>query len=104
MLPEYSRKEVGGKQLTAVTSASNSAVRTGQRIALVVDVELKPKMHVYAPGVENYIPIDWKLADSDAAKVYPVQYPASEKLHLAAIGETVPVYQWHVRFTRAITI
>ncbi len=104
VLPDSSRKEVVGKQLTAVTSASNSMVRTGQRIALVIDIDLKPKMHVYAPGVEGYIPIDWKLADSDAAKVHPVKYPPSEKLHLPAINETVPVYREHVRFTRDITI
>jgi hypothetical protein len=104
VLPESSRKEVVGKQLTAVTSASNSLVRTGQRIALVVDIELKPKMHVYAPGVEGYIPIDWKLSDSEAATIHPVRYPPSEKLHLPAIDETVPVYQGQVRLTRDITI
>ena len=104
VLPESSRKEVVGKQLTAVASASNSLVRTGQRIALVLDIELKPRMHVYAPGVEGYIPIDWKMDDSDTAKVHAVKYPASEKLHLPAINETVPVYQGHVRFTRDITV
>ena len=105
VLPESSRKEVVGKQLTAVISASNSLVRMGQRIALVVDIELKPKMHVYAPGVEGgYIPIDWKMDDSGVAKAHSVQYPPSEKLHLPAINETVPVYQGHVRLTRDITI
>lgn len=104
VMPESSRNEVQGKQLTAVTSASNSLVAVGQRVALVVDIELKPKMHVYAPGVEGYIPIDWKMKDSDSATVHPVDYPASQKLHLPAIGETVPVYEGHLRLTRDITM
>ena len=104
VLPETSRKEVVGKQLTAVTAASNTLVRTGQRIAMVVEIELRPGMHVYAPGVEGYIPIDWRLADSDAATAHPVKYPFSEKLHLPAINETVPVYRGQVRLTRDITI
>lgn len=104
LVPESSRNEVQGKQLTAVTSASNSLVRVGQRIALVIDIELKPKMHVYAPGVEGYIPIDWKMKDSDVAAAHPVNYPASQKLHLPAINETVPVYQGHLRLARDITI
>ena len=70
----------------------------------MLDIQLKPKMHVYAPGVEGYIPIDWKMDDSDAAKVHAVKYPPSQKLHLPAINETVPVYQGKVRFTRDITV
>src|SRR5208282_1375341 len=44
-------KEVEGKQLTAAIGASNSTVAPGQRVALTLDVELGPNMHVYAPGV-----------------------------------------------------
>jgi hypothetical protein len=65
---------------------------------------MMPNMHVYAPGVEGYIPIDWKMKESDAATAHPANYPPSEKLHLAAIDETVPVYRDHFRLTRDITI
>jgi AhpC/TSA family/Disulphide bond corrector protein DsbC len=104
IMPEPAHTEVQGKQLKAVTSASNSMVRGGQRIALVIDIELKPNMHVYAPGVEGYIPIDWKIKDSDAWTTHPVSYPTAEKLFLKAINETVPVYKGHLRLTRDITI
>ena len=77
--------------------------RPGHRIVLSLELDLKPNMHVYAPGVEGYIPIDWKLEESPAAKALPFQYPASRKLHLKAIGETVPVYRGRVRITREIT-
>jgi hypothetical protein len=92
------------KHLRITATASNGIARPGLRIALSLDIELKPGMHVYAPGVEGYIPIDWKLEDGgSAAKRHAFQYPPSEMLRLEAIGETVPVYRRHLRIVREIT-
>jgi len=92
------------RHLQVTTAASNSLARPGLRIALSLDVELNPGMHVYAPGVQGYIPIDWQLEDGGpAAKKHAFSYPASEMLHLDAIGETVPVYRGHIRLRREIT-
>jgi hypothetical protein len=63
--------------------------RPGHRIVRSLEIDLKPKMHVYAPGVPGYIPIERKLEAGAAGKVQPVAYAASEMLHLEAIGETV---------------
>ena len=70
---------------------------TGQRVALVLDLELKPNMHVYAPGVDGYIPIDWKMKDSDVASRMRLCIPKPEILFLKAIDEKVPVYKGHFR-------
>lgn len=102
--PADARSEVEGKQLKLTAAASNSLVAAGQRVSLVLDIEMRPNMHVYAPGVEGYIPIDWKMKESDAAVAHEVSYPPSVKLHLAAIDETVPVYRDRFRLTRDITI
>jgi len=96
--------EVEGKQLSAKAGESNATVAPGDRVALTLDVELNPGMHVYAPGVAGYIPIDWKMQDSPAAAVHAATFPHSEKLYLKAIGETVPAYRNHFRLTRDITI
>jgi hypothetical protein len=96
--------DVEGKQLTASLRASNSTVSPGERIALIVDIALQPAMHVYAPGVEGYIPIDWKMEDSATAQVHAPVFPRAEKLYLKAIDETVPAYRSHFRLTRDITI
>jgi hypothetical protein len=61
-------------------------------------------MHVYAPGVEHYIPIDWRMADSKAWNSLPVSYPPSRMLKLPAIKETVPVFDGHFQMTREIVI
>ena len=98
------RTEVEGKQLKLEAASSNLVVAAGQRVSLTLDIEMKPNMHVYAPGVEGYIPIDWKMKESAAGDAHEVSYPASEKLHLVAIDETVPVYQGHFRLTRDVTI
>jgi hypothetical protein len=97
--------EVEGKQLSAKAGASNATVAPGQRVALMLDVDLNPNMHVYAPGIGGgYISIDWKMQDSPAANVHPAIFPRSEKLYLKAIAETVPAYRGHFRLTRDITI
>jgi len=101
--PPGPTRDVEGKQLTATVGASNSTVAPGQRIALTLDIDLQPNMHVYAPGVEGYIPIDWKMQDSGAAALHEPVFPRAEKLYLKAIDETVPAYRGHFRLTRDIT-
>ena len=96
--------DVEGKQLTASLRASDSTVSPGERVTLIVDIELEPNMHVYAPGVEGYIPIDWKMEDSGAAEAHAPVFPRAEKLYLKAIDETVPAYRGHFRLTRDITM
>ncbi len=102
--PAAGKSEIQGKQLSLTASASNPAVAPGQRVTLALDIDLKPNMHVYAPGVEDYIAIDWKMKDSPAAAAHEVVYPKSEKLYLQAIDETVPVYRNHFRLSRDITV
>jgi Disulphide bond corrector protein DsbC/AhpC/TSA family len=98
------RGEVEAKHLQITTAASNDIARPGLRIALSLDIEMKPGIHVYAPGVQGYIPIDWRLdAGGPAAKRHSFEYPHSEMLRLEAIGETVPVYRGHIRIRREIT-
>jgi hypothetical protein len=101
---DAARETAETNHLRMTTAASNGIARPGLRIVLGLEVDLKPGMHVYAPGVEGYIPIDWRLEEGGpAAKRHRLEYPASEKLHLEAIGETVPVYRGHIRIRREIT-
>ncbi len=96
--------EAATRHLKAAWWASAATVRSGQRISLTLDVELKPGMHVYAPGVEGYIAIDWQMGASDGWRPHAAAYPPSEKLHLAAIQETVPVYRGRLRLVCDLTL
>jgi hypothetical protein len=104
VIPAQAKSDVEGKQLKLTAAASNAVVTVGQRVALTLDIELKPNMHVYAPGVEGYIPIDWTMKESDAATAHEVGFPKSTMLHLPAIEETVPAYTGGFRLTRDVTI
>ena len=101
--PEGTQSQIETKHLRLASTASTRIARPGHRIALTLNIELKPKMHVYAPGVQGYIPIDWSLDLGRAARMHPLVYPASAMLHLEAINETVPVYRDQIRIVREIT-
>jgi hypothetical protein len=86
-------------------SSSNELVHQGQHISLVLDLDLKPGMHVYAPGVQGgYIPIDWKMAGSGGFHASAAEYPKPQILHLEVIKETVPVFLGHLRLVRDLVI
>ncbi|MGA2186636.1 MAG: protein-disulfide reductase DsbD domain-containing protein [Bryobacteraceae bacterium] len=95
---------VSGRQARITTSASTAVVHAGERITLAVEVDLRPGVHVYAPGVEGYIPISWTLEESAAYKAREVEMPVARKLYLEAIDETVPVYEGRFRLVRDVTI
>jgi hypothetical protein len=91
--------------LTLRYSASDEEVRAGSRVQLTVEVELKPKMHVYAPGVQpSYKPIEWSMEASEAWKPHPAAFPKSRILRLEAIQESVPVFEGRFTLTRDVTI
>jgi hypothetical protein len=98
------RTTVKNPRIAVIASASNRVVRGGERVRLILDVELPSRMHVYAPGVQNYIPIEWKLNETEAFEALPIKYPASRTLHLRAIQETVPVYEKTFSLQREIVI
>ena len=94
---------VQAKHIGLVTAASTPVANPGHRILLSLELDLGPRMHVYAPGVAGYIPIDWQLDESGGVKAQPVRYPPPEKSYLKAIKETALVYRGRVHLTRAIT-
>ena len=95
-----SRGEVDTKHLTLTWSASNATLRPGQRTALILTVQLKPGMHLYAPGDHEYLAIDWRMPAVEGAEVLDAEYPPAGMKHLPAIDETVPVYENSVRILR----
>ena len=95
---------VKNPRISVTASSSNAIVRAGERIRLILDVQLPPKMHVYAPGVQGYIPIEWKLNDGPAFEALNFGYPQSKTLHLPAIKETAPVYEKAFSLQREVVI
>lgn len=92
------------KQLTVASAASTDRVRPGQRIALTLDIDMRPRMHAYAPGAQGYIPLDWSMSPSEALTVHAAEFPKADTLKMEAIQETVPVYSGRFRLVRDVTI
>ena len=100
----FIQNTIENSQLKLTYYASDTTLAPGHRAALVIEIDLKPKMHLYAPGVEHYIPIDWQMAESKAWLAFPATYPPSKILNLPAIKETVPVYTNHIRIVRDLAV
>lgn len=89
--------KVSNDRLELTVSSTDSIVRGGERVRLYIDVALRPRMHVYAPGVNGYIPIQLSFGEGLPAQIEPAAYPRAKNKHLKAIGETVPVYERRFR-------
>jgi hypothetical protein len=76
---------------------SDRAVAPGSRFNLAVQVELPQDVHVYAPGVKGYKPIQLELHSSPEVQPLPPTYPAPKILYLDAIKEQVPVFEGKFR-------
>jgi hypothetical protein len=94
----------GGKHLRVSASASNARVRSGQWISLVLDVQLGPRLHVYAPGVKATTSRSIEHEGFAGANCPSGDIPELKMLRLEAIKETVPVYQDSFRLVRDVTV
>ena len=102
---------VGGRQGEATTrhlalswSASNATLRPGQRALLEVEIELRPGMHLYAPGDHSYLSLKWTAPAVAGVEIPAPVLPEPDLKHLPAIDETVPVYSGSVRLLRDIHV
>jgi hypothetical protein len=102
----------GGAALTTVETphlkltyrSADALLSPGDRTTLTIDIDLKPRMHLYAPGVEGYIPVDWAIPESNGGQAHPVTYPPARRLRLPVIDEIVPVYERRLRLLRDFTV
>ena len=92
------------KHLSVTTSATAASDAPVTRVSLVIDVTLKPEMHVYAPGQKDFIPISLTLTPVEGLKQEPVRFPDAEKLELRDLGQTHLVYSKPFRIVQDVTL
>ena len=85
--------KISTSHLHVTTYASDPAVATGNRFALVVEIEPRARMHVYAPGANDYRIVALTVAPQPFVRLLPVAYPPSEIYVFEPLNERVPVYQ-----------
>ena len=84
-------------------TASDRRVAPGTRIALFVDIAPKPKMHVYAPGQPDVIPVSLKL-DARDVRPHAAQFPRPERYFFQPLDETQLVYSKPFRIVQHVTV
>jgi hypothetical protein len=93
--------------LTTATSASPTAAapaRPGSTIKLFVDVIPDAKIHVYAPGAKDYLPIALEIAPAAGMTVGKLTYPKAQDLYFEPLNEHVPVFSAPFRLVQDVTI
>lgn len=98
VVPQNQPSETAHLSLTTATNV------TGQRTWLVVDIAPKPKMHVYAPGEKDAIPVALTVDPNPAFKVGKAIFPPPEKYFFAPLKLTQLVYSKPFRITQPITV
>ena len=98
-LAEGVSQSVAAPHLGLTLSQSDRAVAPGSRFTLAAQVELPQDVHVYAPGVKGYQPIQLELRPSPEVPLLPPNYPASRILYLEVIKQEVPVFEGKFRIT-----
>ena len=92
--------------LAITASQTNAEVSAGSRISLILDIEPRPDIHVYAPGADElgYRVIALRLGDDPLVELEPTAYPASEIYHFEPLDEKVPVFQRPFRMVQEVVV
>lgn len=96
--------ETGGQHIPIKIYTSDPVAQPGNRISLVVEFDLPPRMHLYAPGVEGYTPLSFSIEPDSRIRIHDPEYPEPEILYLPAIEERVPVYRGNLRVILEVTL
>ena len=97
----------GTPHLTMATSASPTAAapaRPGSTIKLYVDVIPDPRVHVYAPGAKDYLPIALEITTAAGVTAGKLSYPKAQDLYFEALKEHVPVFSAPFRLVQDVAI
>lgn len=90
--------------ISVATSASATNAKPGSTLSLFVDVIPDPKIHIYAPGAKDYLPIEVTLTPRAGVTVAKLKYPKSQTLFFEPLNERVPVYQTPFRLVQNVTL
>ena len=90
--------------LTMVAGVSVAEARPGSTVRLFVDVIPDPKVHVYAPGAKDYIPIALVMTPRAGVTVGKLAYPKSQDWYFEPLKEHVPVYEAPFRLEQTVTL
>jgi hypothetical protein len=107
LFPELTEEVTGNVEapnLRLTLEQSDRTIFPGSRVTLTAEVELPPDVHVYAPEVAGYKPIQLTLQPQSGIELAQVSYPPAKILYLEAIQEHVPVFEGKFRIRQDATV
>ena len=102
--PPPDAQRVETQHLVLTWWASDAAVAPGTRVSLLLDVQPKPKMHVYAPGQQDLIPVSLTIEPVEGVRLHKPEYPKPERYFFAPLKETQLVYSNPFKIRQEMTI
>jgi hypothetical protein len=90
--------------LTLTASAKDAEISPGAKILLYVDISPKPKMHVYAPGEKDGIPVALTLEPNPAFTAAAPEFPPPQKYYFEPLKLTQLVFSRPFRITQQVTV
>jgi DsbC/DsbD-like thiol-disulfide interchange protein len=95
----------GGRIETKHLSLTTSVRRIAAgRLALVVEIAPKPKMHVYSPEQKDVIPVSLALTPAEGIRPGAATLPKPEKYFFAPLKETQLVYSKPFQIRQEVTV
>jgi AhpC/TSA family/Thiol:disulfide interchange protein DsbD, N-terminal len=96
--------KLSAPNITLTTYATDSVAAPGTHFSLVVDVVPGPRVHVYAPGVVGYRPIELAVQPQAGLVVRAPQFPKAEDYFFKPLNEHVAVYQTRFRIVQDLAV
>jgi len=96
--------KISTSHLDITTYPSNPAIAPGNRFSLILSIEPRPKIHVYAPGAQGYRVIKVAIEPDPQIRVLGIQYPESEIYFFKPLNERVPVFQKPFRLLQEMVL
>jgi hypothetical protein len=103
LFPELGQEVTDTVEAPHLQLALEQSDRTGvpgTRVTLAAEIRLPQDVHVYAPGVQGYKPIQLVLDPMPQMELKPAVYPQPKILFLPAIKEKVPVFEGTFRISQ----
>jgi peroxiredoxin len=96
---------IDSKYLAIAPGVSDPQASPGTRITVLVDVTPKAKIHVYAPGQPDYMPISLKIEPDPSYTVAgEARYPRPETFFFKPLKETFKVYSKPFRISQDVVV
>ena len=95
---------VNAPHLQITLTHSGPVARPGIDVHLIAEIQVAPDVHVYAPGVKDYRPLQLTIDPTPGLEPRAPSYPKSKLLFLKSINQQVPVFEGKFRVVQDVNI